>query len=110
MIKRPLMISAFAAILSLHAGFVVAAAPVAVQDKAQTQQQEQIFGSQLMTQQERTEYRAKLGYAKNDEEREQIRQKHHKLMMIRAKARGLTLPDEPPVKGGQMGTGGNRGR
>jgi sensor c-di-GMP phosphodiesterase-like protein len=109
MIKRLPLLSAFAAILSLHAGFVMAAVPVSVQEKSQTQQQEQIFGSQLMTQQERTEYRAKLGYAKNDEEREQIRSKHHKLMMIRAKARGLTLPDEPPVKGGQMGGGGNRG-
>jgi len=110
MIKRSLMVSVVATILSLQADFVLAADQLPVRKQAQIQQQEQIFGTQLMTQQERNEYRAKMGDAKNDKEREQIRSKHHKLMMIRAKARGVILPDEPPVRGGRMGAGGNRGR
>lgn len=62
-----------------------------------------------MTPQERADQRAKMGAAKTAEEREQIRKEHHKLMQERAKARGMTLPDEPPAMGGGMGPGGRRG-
>ena len=69
-------------------------------------QDEQIYGSQLMTQQERTEYHAKMRTAKTTQEREQIRKEHHEQIQERAKERGVTLPDEPPGRGGGMGPGG----
>lgn len=104
--KRTLMVSALAAVLSLPAA-VSAAEPAPLQEKAQAQQQ--VYGSQLMTPQERSDYRAKMRAAKTLEEREQIRKDHHEAMKERAKARGVTLPDEPPAQGGGMGTGGGMG-
>ncbi len=102
--KRPLMM--FALALFLSTGFALAADQVPAQEKAQIQKQEQVYGSQLMTQQERTEYRAKMRAAKTAEEREQIRKEHHEAMKERAKVRGVTLPDEPPDRWGGMGSGG----
>ncbi len=110
MMKRPLMVSALATILSLSGGFALAADQEPAKEKAQTQKQEQIYGSQLMTRQERAEHRAKMRAAKTAEEREQVRKEQHEAMKERAKARGVTLPDEPPARGGGMGSGGGRGR
>jgi len=106
MMKRPLMVSALATALSLSTGFALASDPTPTQEKAQAQKQEQIYGSQLMTQQERNEHRTKMRAAKTAEEREQFRKEHHEAMKERAKARGVTLPDEPPARGGGMGPGG----
>jgi hypothetical protein len=105
--KNTLIVSTLAATLMLAASPVFAA-----------EQQEQIYGSQLMTQQERNEFRAKMRAAKTAEERERIRKEHHERMKERARARGLMLPDEPPDRGsgmrsGKAGTGpggGDRGR
>ena len=111
MMKRPLMVPALAAVLSLQSGFVSAVEPTPVQEKAQTQVQEHIYGNQLMTQQERIAYRVEMNNAKNDKEQKQIRQKHYNAMRIRARARGVMLPDEPPARGGnRMGSGDGRGR
>ena len=71
--------------------------------------QERIYGSQLMTQQERLEHREKLRNAKTNEERERIRKEHHERMKERAKAQGKTLPDDPPIRGGYMEPGGGAG-
>lgn len=72
-----------------------------------------IYGSQLMTNQERIEHRNLLRNAKTVEEREQIRLQHHEQMQLRAKERGVTLPDVPPAQGGgmgrRMGPGGGMG-
>ena len=68
------------------------------QDKAQ--KPELIYGSQLMTREERTEYRAKMRSLKTKEEREALRMEHHQNMQERAKAQGKTLPDMPMAKGG----------
>ena len=106
MMKRPLMVSALATALSLPTGFALAADPEPAPTKAQTPEPEPIYGSQLMTQQERTEYRAKMSAAKTVGEQEQIRKEHHEQMQERAQARGVTLPDEPPARGGGMGPGG----
>jgi uncharacterized membrane protein YgcG len=95
MMKRTLMMSALAATLVLFSGFAFAA-----------DQDEQIYGNQLMTQQERTDYHAKMRTVKTAQEREQIRKEHHEQMQVRAKERGVTLPDEPPGRGGGMGSGG----
>jgi 1,2-phenylacetyl-CoA epoxidase catalytic subunit len=58
-----------------------------------------------MTEQERNEHRAQLRAAKSEEEREQIRRAHHDHMRHRAQERGMTLPDEPPARGGGTGLG-----
>jgi len=71
--------------------------------------QGQVYGSQLMTPQERTEYRARLRAAETAQARERIRREHHEQMKERAKAQGITLPDEPPPRGGGMGPGGGMG-
>ena len=64
-----------------------------------------VYGSQLMTNQERMEHRNKLRAAKTAEEREQIRLQHHEQMQLRAKEKGVTLPDAPPAMGGGQGRG-----
>lgn len=101
--KRPLMMSALVISLSLSAGLACAADPTPTQEK--TQNQGPVYGSQLMTRQERIEYRTKMRAAQTTEEREQIRKEHHERMKVRAKERGVTLPDEPPARGGGMGGG-----
>ena len=66
-----------------------------------------IYGSQLMTAQERDAHRNKMRAAKTEQERERIRAEHHEQMKVRAKERGVTLPDEPPAgRGPGMGPGG----
>ena len=79
------------------------------QDQVRTQDQEQVYGSQLMTQEERMAYRTKMRAAKTQEERERVRAEHHEQMKVRAKERGVTLPDEPPARGGGMSPGGGMG-
>lgn len=69
-----------------------------------------IYGSQMMTQQERIEHRQKMRAATTLEERERVRAEHHEQMVKRAKERGIVLPDEPPARGGRMmGPGGGYG-
>lgn len=80
---------------------------------AQTQSQDRIYGSQLMTPQERSTYRQQMRNAKTAQERERIRAENHKRMTERAKERGVTLPDEPPASGmraNPMGPGGGMGQ
>lgn len=91
--KRPLMLSGLLLGLMLAAGPSLAA------------EEEVIYGSQIMTQQERLEYRNKMRAAKTAEEQAKIRAEHHEAMKARAKAQGKTLPDEPPARGGGMGPG-----
>ena len=99
--KTPkLIMTAIALALSLGA------VPGYTADQAPAQSKEVIYGSQLMTAQERVEFRNKLRAAKTAEEREQIRLEHHKAMRERAQAQGKTLPDMPPAVGGGMGPGG----
>lgn len=109
MLKRSISVSVLAGALAVTAGPLWAADQVRDQKQDQTQDQERIYGSQLMTQQERNEYRARMRAAKTAEEREKIRNEHHERMKVRAKERGLTLPDEPPMRGGGMRQGGGMG-
>ena len=79
-----------------------------VQEKVQ--QQEQVYGWQLMTPEEREQHRAKMRSFKTEEEREQYRLEHHKEMQERARERGVTIPDMPPESLGKgMGPGGGYG-
>lgn len=66
---------------------------------AQDQAQVQIYGSQLMTAAERTEYQAKMRTLKTDKERDAFRLDHHTKMTARAAERGITLPSTPPGVG-----------
>jgi hypothetical protein len=72
-----------------------------IQQEVQIRQTERIYGSQLMSEQERTEHRSRMRAAKSAEALEQVRLEHHEKMKLRAEERGLTLPDEPPVSGGR---------
>lgn len=64
-----------------------------------------IYGSQMMTDRERNEYREKMRNAKTLKEQETIRSQHHDQMKERGKSRGMMLPDEPPARGLGNGPG-----
>ena len=66
-----------------------------------------VYGSQLMTEQERLEYRQRMGNASSAAERQQIQAEHHQRMQARAQQRGVTLPEQPPAAG--MGAGQGMG-
>lgn len=114
MLKKTLTMSALTGALVFASGFALAADQDRTRPKDQDQtkskaqdqdrNQNRVFGSQLMTRQERNEYRNRMRTAKTAEEREQIRAEHHERMKVRAKERGVTLPDDPPARG--MGPGG----
>ncbi|MDG4867827.1 hypothetical protein P8631_07410 [Guyparkeria sp. 1SP6A2] len=67
-----------------------------------------IYGSQLMTEQERLEYRERMRSAQSAEESQRIRSEHHERMEQRARERGVALPEEPPRGGQGMGGGMNQ--
>ena len=77
------------------------------QDKLQTQSRtrDMIYGSQLMTQTERNQYRIQMRSLKTAQEREAFRLQHHEQMKIRAQEKGLALPDQPPAGGAGFGPG-----
>lgn len=76
-------------------------------EPSQMQDRERIYGSEMMTPQERLEYQNRMRVLKTEQEREAFRLEHHKLMQERAKAQGKTLPDMPPagMGPGMMGPG-----
>lgn len=108
MMKQILLMSPLVITLLLTTGVALAADETQIQQKAETQKQ--VFGYQLMTNEERMEMRNKMRAAKTAEEREQIQTEHHERMKLRAKEQGVTLPDQPLMKGGGMGAGQGRGR
>jgi hypothetical protein len=79
------------------------------QQLRETQDAAPVYGSQLMSPEERRQHRDRMRSAKTAEEREQIRREHHAQMQARAKERGVTLPDEPPMMGGGRGMGMGQG-
>lgn len=97
-------------VLGLACGYALAADPVKVQkqqqDKTQLQSQiqeqdqEQIFGRELMSKEEMDEYQLRMRKAKSLEEKEMLRNQHRERMLVRAKERGVTLPEEPPYGAG----------
>jgi hypothetical protein len=97
------MLCAWATVLTLSISVALAADPGPDDRKVQTH--EQVYGSEMMTQEERVEYRARMQAARTGEAREQLRKEHHERMKARASARGLSLPDEPPPKDNGMGGG-----
>ncbi|BBP02466.1 hypothetical protein [Sulfuriferula nivalis] len=101
--KKLLISTLLLAAITIPFQVTVAADQTSTQTQLQTQNQ--IYGSQLMTLQERTTYRNEMHRAKTEQAREQIRSQHHEQMQVRAKERGVTLPDSPPAMGGGMGPG-----
>jgi len=110
-----LLISGLGLLLVLSApGLAAEQAPL----RQEMQEQEQVFGSQLMTAEERMQHRERIRAAESETEREKIRQEHHEQMRIRAEQQGVVLPEEPPARGpgrgmgpgpaGGMGPGGSR--
>jgi cell division protein FtsB len=53
------------------------------QAQDQVQAQVQIYGSQMMTAAERTEYQSKMRTLKTDKERDAFRLDHHEMMKVR---------------------------
>ena len=80
-------------------------APQREQIQTETRAQEQVYGSQLMKEQERHEYSKRMGNATTEAQREQIRAEHHAQMEIRAKERGVKLHDMPPKGAKAQGHG-----
>lgn len=109
MIKRTVILSVVAGVVSLFPTVSMAADMDPAQVQTQMQQQEQIYGSQLMSQQEMAEHRAKMRSLQTNEERETYRLEHHQMMQERAREQGVTLPDESPTAGGGMGSGSGMG-
>lgn len=106
--RKVILISIVGAMALLWAGNAMAEEKEKAQERVQTQAEERVYGSQLMTPEERAEYGARMRSANTAEEREQIRKEHHARMQERAKARGISLPDEPGERG--MGIGDGRGK
>jgi hypothetical protein len=102
-ISKLTLLAVFAATSGLWSGVVLA------QDQVQVQAQ--IYGSQLMSDAERTEYQSKMRSLKTDKEREALRLDHHEKMKVRAAEKGITLPNSPvgagpgPKVGAGIGTG-----
>jgi hypothetical protein len=103
--RKPAIYVALVCSLLLTSSFALAANQAHEQERIQTQKQEHVYGSQMMTEQERNEYRTRMNAAKTNQEREQIRMEHHERMKERAKEQGVSMPDSPPPSRGGMGSG-----
>ncbi len=102
--------------LAACAASVMLSGPVSAADPAPTQQQTQyqlqerdMYGWDLMTEQERAQHRQKMQSMQTEQERNEYRMEHHQLMQERAKAKGVTIPDTPPPGGYGAGMGSGKG-
>lgn len=64
-----------------------------------------IMGTQLMTEEERDQYRIAMRGLKTEEERAAMRARHHVDMLERAREQGVELSDLPGPGGGRKGAG-----
>jgi hypothetical protein len=78
------------------------------QQRTETQTGEEIYGRELMTQQERQQFQRRMREANTEQERERIRAEHHWQMQERARQQDKMLPDMPPSRPG-AGAGGGGG-
>ena len=98
---------ALSAMLLLVCAGAAATEQPQLQENRQTQQQ--VFGRELMTEEEYAAHRDKMRAAKTEAERQRIRKQNHELMKARAEQRGLSIPDEPPSRTGKKGDQKKRG-
>ena len=89
--------------LALGIGLALAATPP--EEAAPQPAKEQVYGSQLMTQQERAAHRARMMAATTPEAKALIRAQQHERMKVRARQLGLEMPDTPPALAGGRGPG-----
>lgn len=64
------------------------------------------YGREMLTVQEREAYVARMRAASTAEERQQIRFEHRQMVLERAKAKGVVLPEHPMQQ--RMGVGNNK--
>lgn len=70
---------------------------------------EETYGRELMTEQERMEHRRQMRNLEGGE-REGYRKEHHEKMQKRAREQGKTIPDEPGERGKGMQQGKRQGK
>jgi hypothetical protein len=89
------------------AGLVwLAASGALAQDAPNAQEQKTpIMGTQLMTQEERDQYRIAMRALKTEEERAAMRARHHLDMLERAREQGVEISELPGPGGGPGGRG-----
>ncbi len=105
MYSRKTIVATIAAVLMATAAY-----PLSAQTADQpARKSEPIYGYRMMNDQERNEYREKMRNARSADERQALRDEHHKAMQARAKERGVTLPDSPPPGKGPQGMGPGKG-
>ncbi len=110
-INERLAMPVLAATVAMVATVIVPATAADAADQAGDQvtatvrDQDAVYGSQLMTPDERMSYRSAMRAASTPAEREQIRLAHHQQMVIRARNQGVTLPDTPSSRRGGQGAG-----
>ena len=85
--------------IMLMGGAALGGISTLVQAASREVDKEHIFGSELMTEEERNEYRERLRTAKTEQEREQIRSEHRNKMQECARDRGVTMKEKPPAGG-----------
>ncbi len=87
------------------------------QEQLQLRERQQVYGWQMMSEQERQTYRQEMQQLQTEREREAYRLEHHEMMRERARQMGVTLPETPGPRGqggagvpsGQGGTGSGGG-
>lgn len=92
----------------LGAGLATVSSIAAGQDQTQrrepsAQQQLLGFGPQLLSEEEQAAYRARIRKAKTAQESESVRAEHYQLMWVRAREKGIALPEQRPPVGGSLG-------
>ena len=96
-----------AAVMLAAAMDTIGQQPATQRDQAGKRTQERIRtheiipGSQLMTSEEREQYRQRMAAANSDEEREKLRAEHYRAMNERARLYGLRLPEPPSTTVGR---------
>ena len=71
--------------------------------------EDQVYGWQMMSEQERQEHRTKIQNMKTEKERNQYRLEHHKKMEQRAKEQGKTIQNMPQNRNNMMEERGGMG-
>ena len=75
---------------------IAAAAGADAKNAVAPPRRELIYGSELMTHEEREQYRARMRGAQTAEDEARVRDDHFGAMQKRARQRGAKLPDPPP--------------
>ena len=74
------------------------------------QQQNNIYGYDLMTEQERTEHQQPMRSMTTEQERAAYRARHHEEMQRRAREQGVAIPDQVPEQRKGRGPGSEKGK